>query len=117
MLLCELESYVKAEDTPKVKRRSRKKGGGKQNENGKNKERAVKKQTLSAFCPECQGTGMDIMGDDLEKPTVPLSEVCNILILCFYFANFICLDIEFKFEFLLLGSLSFIFVGKQKKIK
>lgn len=79
--------YVKTTDTPKLKRRSRKKGGGKQNENGKNKELTVKKQTFSAFCPECQGTGMDIIGDDLEKPTVPLSEVCNISILCFYFAK------------------------------
>lgn len=75
ILLCELEIYVKPTDIPKVKRRSRKKGGGKQNENGKNKELTVKKQTLSAFCPECQGTGMHIKGDDLEKPTVPLSEI------------------------------------------
>ncbi|PKA60182.1 hypothetical protein AXF42_Ash021193 [Apostasia shenzhenica] len=28
----------------------------------------------SVFCPECQGTGVPISGDELEKPTVPLSE-------------------------------------------
>ncbi|RWR86578.1 Acyl-acyl-carrier-protein--UDP-N-acetylglucosamine O-acyltransferase [Cinnamomum micranthum f. kanehirae] len=29
----------------------------------------------SVFCPECQGTGVNIEGDQLEKPTIPLSEM------------------------------------------
>lgn len=30
----------------------------------------------SVFCPECQGTGIiNVEGDQLEMPTVPLSEV------------------------------------------
>lgn len=30
----------------------------------------------SVLCPECQGTGIDVEGDELEKPDVSLSQVC-----------------------------------------
>lgn len=33
-------------------------------------------QVHSVFCPDCQGTGLQIEGGALEKPDVPLSEVC-----------------------------------------
>lgn len=75
-----MEIYAKQLDAPKEKRRSRRKNGTKQNETGKTSEiKPITKQIYSSFCPECQGTGVKIEGDDLEKPTVPLSEVCEIL--------------------------------------
>lgn len=61
-----------------MKRRSRKKAGGKRKGKGKNEEIKANRQICSAFCPECQGTGINIESDELEKPTVPLSEVCSI---------------------------------------
>ena len=30
----------------------------------------------SVLCPECQGTGIVVEGDELEKPDVSLSQVC-----------------------------------------
>ncbi|CAK9151329.1 unnamed protein product [Ilex paraguariensis] len=76
ILLCELEIRTKLSVGPKKKRRSRKKSGAKCNEVGKNGEiKATRKQIYSVFCPECQGTGVNIDGDELEKPTVPLSEM------------------------------------------
>lgn len=42
---------------------------------GRKKKDAVIKPITSVFCPECQGTGKHIDGDELEKPTIPLSEV------------------------------------------
>ncbi|KAL3509387.1 hypothetical protein ACH5RR_028788 [Cinchona calisaya] len=76
VLLCEMEIYAKQLDAPEVKRRSRRKTGTKQNEIGKTSEiKAIRKQIYSAFCPECQGTGVMIDGNELEKPTVPLSQM------------------------------------------
>ncbi|CAI9089419.1 OLC1v1023989C3 [Oldenlandia corymbosa var. corymbosa] len=72
ILLCEMESYEKQLNAPKPKRRSRRKVGSKLSEAGKT---VVTKQVFSSFCPECQGTGVTIDGDQLEKPTVPLSEI------------------------------------------
>ncbi|XP_076956575.1 uncharacterized protein LOC143631831 [Bidens hawaiensis] len=69
VLFCEYEVSTKQLAGPKVKKRGRKKGGA------KGVEEAVKKQIYSPFCPECQGTGVDIDGDELEKPTVSLSEM------------------------------------------
>ncbi|KAK2966322.1 hypothetical protein RJ640_000265 [Escallonia rubra] len=75
ILLCEVESYSKQLTGPKEKRRSRRKSGNKINEMGKEgKLEAARKQIYSVFCPACQGTGVNIFEEDLEKPTVPLSE-------------------------------------------
>ena len=30
----------------------------------------------SVLCPECQGTGIEVEGDELEKPDVSLSQAC-----------------------------------------
>ncbi|KAK1416540.1 hypothetical protein QVD17_32331 [Tagetes erecta] len=68
LLLCESEVYTKQFVAPQVKRKYRRKKGPKSKKD-------VKKQIYSSFCPECQGTGIDINGDELEKPTVSLSEM------------------------------------------
>ncbi|KAG8092149.1 hypothetical protein GUJ93_ZPchr0012g22087 [Zizania palustris] len=36
---------------------------------------APKKKIASILCPECQGTGIHVEGDELEKPTISLSEM------------------------------------------
>ncbi|KAI3465743.1 hypothetical protein Pfo_022406 [Paulownia fortunei] len=74
ILLCEVEIYAKQSVEPKVKRRSRRKVKGKDGENGEKRE-MQEKQIYSAFCPQCQGTGIRIDGEELEKPTVPLAEI------------------------------------------
>lgn len=73
VLLCESEVYTKQMVVaPEVKKKSRRKKGAK----FKKAEEESKKQIYSAFCPECQGTGVHIDEDDeLEKPTVSLSEM------------------------------------------
>ncbi|KAI3718491.1 hypothetical protein L6452_19365 [Arctium lappa] len=71
VLFCDYEVYTKQLIGPKVKKRYRRKKGAKTSE----AEKEVRKQIYSAFCPECQGTGIDIDGDELEKPTVSLSEM------------------------------------------
>ncbi|KAJ0434185.1 putative transcription factor C2H2 family [Helianthus annuus] len=71
ILLCESEVYTKQLVGPEPKRRSRRKKGAK----SKKVDEDVKKQIYSAFCPECQGTGIELGGDELEKPTVSLSEM------------------------------------------
>lgn len=69
---------------PKVKRRSKRKNGAKSKSTKlmKNADKIAPlvTQFASVFCPECQGTGVDIEGDSLEKPVVPLSEVNTILL-------------------------------------
>ena len=73
-----MEIYAKQFDAAKTKRRPRRKAGTKQSESGKFSEiKGIRKQIYSSFCPECQGTGVNIDGNELEKPTVPLSEVCD----------------------------------------
>ncbi|KAF8409282.1 hypothetical protein HHK36_005356 [Tetracentron sinense] len=57
--------------TPRPGRKCRAKSSEMQKADGR---RATRPQT-SVFCPECQGTGINIEGDQLEKPSVPLSEV------------------------------------------
>ncbi|XP_071701573.1 uncharacterized protein [Rutidosis leptorrhynchoides] len=72
VLFCEYEVCMKQIVGPTVKKPCRrKKGVAKVTE----PEEEVKKQIYSPFCPECQGTGVDIDGDELEKPTVTLSEM------------------------------------------
>ncbi|XP_057796268.1 uncharacterized protein LOC131012360 [Salvia miltiorrhiza] len=63
--------FAKQTHEPKVKLRSRKKAKGKNGQKPEIQDRKI----CSAFCSECQGTGIIIDGDDLEIPTVPLSEI------------------------------------------
>lgn len=75
VLFCDYEVYTKQlVVAPKVKKRGRRKKGV----NITEAEKEERKQIYCAFCPECQGTGIDIDGDELEKPTVSLSEVSKI---------------------------------------
>ncbi|KAI3802240.1 hypothetical protein L1987_30370 [Smallanthus sonchifolius] len=70
VLFCEYEVSTKQLVGPKEKKqRGRKKGAA------KGVEEVMKKQIYSPFCPECQGTGTEIDGDELEKPIVSLSEM------------------------------------------
>lgn len=63
--------------SPKVKRRSRRKNGVKRTEVVKDGDvNSSITQVHSVFCPECQGTGMNIQGEELEKPRIALSQVC-----------------------------------------
>jgi hypothetical protein len=80
LLLCEFEIITKELVSPKLKRRkSKRKNAAKYSEIGKEGEvKATRGQIDSVFCPECQGTGIIIEGDELEKPSVPLSEVCTL---------------------------------------
>ncbi|KAI3795336.1 hypothetical protein L1987_37988 [Smallanthus sonchifolius] len=71
VLLCDSEVYTKQLVAPEVKRRYRRKKGAKL----KKVDEDAKKQIYCVFCPECQGTGIDFNGDELEKPTVSLSEM------------------------------------------
>ncbi|XP_076884682.1 uncharacterized protein LOC143533946 [Bidens hawaiensis] len=71
VLLCESEVYTKPLVGPEPKKRPRRKKGSKL----KKVNEDVKKQIYCSFCPECQGTGVDINGNELEKPTVSLSEM------------------------------------------
>lgn len=62
ILLCEFETWNNQSSHLKTRRRGR-------------KAKLAQKNCISIFCPECQGTGLHIEGDEMEKPTVPLSEV------------------------------------------
>ncbi|GAB2274801.1 hypothetical protein Dimus_009576 [Dionaea muscipula] len=90
VLLCEVEMFGNPPATSKKRQRSRRKTKG--NERGKEldagkvplKRNLKKKDTnnvklaeniSSVFCPDCQGTGMIIEGEELENPTIPLSEM------------------------------------------
>jgi hypothetical protein len=60
---------------------------------GRKAKNAPKKIT-SILCPECQGTGIHVEGDELEKPTISLSEVqtseCYSSLLLFF--NWTCFN-------------------------
>lgn len=76
ILFCEFEIITKELVCPKPRRRSKRKNEAKCKEIGKGGEiNTTRRQIYSVFCPECQGTGLMIEGDELEKPTVPLSEM------------------------------------------
>lgn len=76
ILLSELEIYNNQIAGSEVKQRSRKKVGVKKKELAKDGDvKFIGKKIYSVFCPECQGTGIDIHGDELEKPPVSLSEM------------------------------------------
>uniref|UniRef100_A0A452YK30 Transcription elongation factor 1 homolog n=1 Tax=Aegilops tauschii subsp. strangulata TaxID=200361 RepID=A0A452YK30_AEGTS len=42
---------------------------------GRKAKTVPKSRIMSILCPECQGTGIHVEGDELEKPTISLSEV------------------------------------------
>ncbi|KAJ4729824.1 Acyl-[acyl-carrier-protein]--UDP-N-acetylglucosamine O-acyltransferase [Melia azedarach] len=75
ILLCEIEIMTNQPVSPKVKRRSRRKNGTKRVEARKGGENIFTNHISSPFCPECQGTGVNIDGDELEKPTISLSQM------------------------------------------
>ncbi|CAL1406592.1 unnamed protein product [Linum trigynum] len=76
ILLCEHEMLTNKPDGSKPRRKSRRKNIGKQNGRGKLADVNIQKaQIRSVFCPECQGTGVEVEGDELEKPAFPLSEM------------------------------------------
>lgn len=77
ILLCEVEIITNQPEAPTVKRRSRRKTVA--NEVQKDSElKALRTPIYSVICPECQGTGMIVEGNELEKPSVPLSKVCSL---------------------------------------
>lgn len=76
ILLSELEIHNNQTAGSEVKQRGRKKAGVKRKELAKDGDiKFIGKKIYSVFCPECQGSGIDIHGDELEKPPVSLSEV------------------------------------------
>jgi hypothetical protein len=62
ILLCEYEMLTDRLNNPKGHRGRKPKAG-------------QKNQMLSVLCPECQGTGIHVQGEDYEKPRISLSEV------------------------------------------
>jgi hypothetical protein len=60
---------------------------GKSNRGRKAKNAPKKTKLTSILCPECQGTGIIVEGDELEKPTISLSEVwcSSLLVSCPFF--------------------------------
>ncbi|THU73379.1 hypothetical protein C4D60_Mb04t22210 [Musa balbisiana] len=62
ILICELEMLANQKQSTKTTR-------------GRKGRSTLKNQISSVFCPECQGTGISIQGEELEKPTTPLSEM------------------------------------------
>ncbi|XP_068645459.1 uncharacterized protein [Aristolochia californica] len=83
ILLCEYEIWNEQAINAKLNhentgRKTKKKRGPKPSRVRKSgEENGASKRTdiLSILCPECQGTGVNIEGDELEKPTVPLSKM------------------------------------------
>ncbi|KAK8564047.1 hypothetical protein V6N12_036178 [Hibiscus sabdariffa] len=77
ILLCEVERIENQPVNPKVvRRRSKRKNRTKSNKTGKNGEaKPAGTQITSVLCPECQGTGIEVEGDELEKPDVSLSQM------------------------------------------
>ncbi|KAJ4830871.1 hypothetical protein Tsubulata_033970 [Turnera subulata] len=81
VLLCELEMSKNESSCPKVRRRCGRKNGTKYNTRGKNgKLMVLLNRITSVFCPECQGTGRNIEGNELEDPTILLSEMFKLKI-------------------------------------
>ncbi|XP_039019471.1 uncharacterized protein LOC120150968 isoform X2 [Hibiscus syriacus] len=78
ILLCEVERIENQPINPKlVRRRSRRKSRTKSTKTGKNGEAKPAGTLLitSVLCPECQGSGIEIEGDELEKPEISLSQM------------------------------------------
>ncbi|XP_047306862.1 uncharacterized protein LOC124910279 [Impatiens glandulifera] len=62
---------IQAVIPPKVRRRSKRNLAAK----GKEAVQEPGRRQQSVYCPECQGTGIAIVGEDLQKPSIDLSEV------------------------------------------
>ncbi|KAJ6348994.1 hypothetical protein OIU77_006556 [Salix suchowensis] len=76
MLSIEFEIVCNQSVGPKVGKRSKKKNGDKSNTAGKDGTvDTFSNPIVSVFCPECQGTGVNIEGDELEKTPASHSEV------------------------------------------
>ena len=76
MLSIEFEIVCNQSVRPKVGKRSKKKNGDKSNTAGKDGTvDTFSNPIVSVFCPECQGTGVNIEGDELEKTPASHSEV------------------------------------------
>ncbi|KAB5512778.1 hypothetical protein DKX38_029806 [Salix brachista] len=76
MLSIEFEIVCNQSVGPKVGKRSKKKNGDKSNTAGKDGTvDTFSNPIVSVFCPECQGTGVNIEGYELEKTPASHSEV------------------------------------------
>ncbi|KAJ6763829.1 ACYL-UDP-N-ACETYLGLUCOSAMINE O-ACYLTRANSFERASE [Salix purpurea] len=76
ILYCEFEIVRNQTVSTKGGRRSRKKNGTKSNTTGKDGTvNVLPRPIVSVFCPDCQGTSVNIEGDEFEKPLTPLSEM------------------------------------------
>ncbi|XP_065874029.1 uncharacterized protein [Euphorbia lathyris] len=73
ILLCEYEMAKNQPVGLKGRRRSKRKNVIKASKTRKMK--ASNSLIETAFCPECQGTGAVIDGEEMERPTIPLSEM------------------------------------------
>ena len=74
---------------------------GKSNRGRKAKNAPKKTKITSIFCPECQGTGTHVKGDELEKPSISLSEVWSTISLlyfsyCFSFLSGYLINLPFS---------------------
>lgn len=90
LLFCEYEIVTKELGSPKPRRRrSKRNNAAKCEEIGKDGGvKATGTEIYSVFCPECQGTGKIIEGDELERPPISLSEVCLLCVDSFIFLVF-----------------------------
>ncbi|KAK4741717.1 hypothetical protein SAY87_025305 [Trapa incisa] len=76
ILLCEVEIARNQSSAPRLNGRSRKKSAAKSNKMKKETEKGtVVTNFYSIFCPECQGTGINVDGDGKEPDKVSLSEM------------------------------------------
>lgn len=85
ILLCEFEIARNRTSAPQSKGRSRKKNVAKNNKMKKDAEKGIAVTRFdSVFCPECQGTGICMDGEDKERDKVSLSEVLPDVKFIFY---------------------------------
>ncbi|KAF9589272.1 hypothetical protein IFM89_022238 [Coptis chinensis] len=81
ILLCEFENWKNSlaiQEAPhRPRRKTRASTARTIAKKRDNERRATPKQISSVFCPECQGTGINIQEDQLEKPSYLLSEMFN----------------------------------------
>ncbi|XP_054813837.1 uncharacterized protein LOC129314418 [Prosopis cineraria] len=76
ILMCEYDMITNRVAFPKVKKRAKRKVGANVSQNGKEYDVKVAKGKInSVFCPECQGTGIIIDGDQVEHAPFSLSEM------------------------------------------
>ena len=72
---------------------------GKSNRGRKAKNAPKKSKITSIVCPECQGTGIHVNRDELEKPSISLSEVWStfsLLLLIFHSGYFLQINLSVK---------------------